>query len=87
MNYYCGPSPLAYKGLLQQQLEAIKGTGVVLMPGIGLSVWPEDGHDAKRVCEQINVIRQMGLTHYGIFELRSRAIGILPSLKAGIMSR
>ncbi|MBO5940507.1 MAG: family 10 glycosylhydrolase [Kiritimatiellae bacterium] len=87
MNYYCGPSPLAYKGLLKQQLEAIKGSDVVIMPGIGLSVWPRDGHDAKRICEQINVIRGMGLNHYGIFELRSRAIGLLPMLKKGIMGK
>ena len=85
MNYY-SHSPFAYKMRLQGQKSLIEGTGVAMMSGIGLSTWNETGSDAKRICEEINAIREMGLQGFGVFELRERAIRVLPQLRAGITS-
>lgn len=86
MNYYSGPSVMAFTSLLKQQMRAVKGSKVELLPSIGLSVWPDRGHDAKMLCERINAVREVGLGGFGVFELRDRAIKLLPVLRAGITS-
>jgi hypothetical protein len=84
MNYYTGPSVMAFKSLLKQQIRAVEGTKVELLPSIGLSVWQDTGHDAKLMCDRINAIREMGLVGFGVFEFRDRAIRLMPVLRAGI---
>lgn len=81
MNYYTGDSVFAYKGLLKSQMESLRGTPVVIYPGIGVSCWRETGHDALRTCEQIEAVREAGLKGFGVFELDARGIAVLRQLK------
>ena len=87
MNYYTGDSIFAFKGLVRSQVDALRGTNVKVYPGIGVSCWKTTGHDARRACEQIEAIREAGLGGFGVFELDSRGIAVLPELKRGILSR
>ena len=87
MNYYTGDSIFAFKGLVRSQVDALRGTNVKVYPGIGVSCWKTAGHDARRACEQIEAIREAGLGGFGVFELDSRGIAVLPELKRGILAR
>ena len=87
MNYYTGDSVFAFKGLVKSQVEALRGTKVRVFPGIGVSCWKTTGHDGKRMCEQIEAIREAGLGGFGVFELDARGIAVMPELKRGILGR
>ncbi len=68
---YTQSAPI-FRGSVQSQMKAV--AGVKLYPGIGLSCWRNDGEDVRRLCEQIEVVRGLGLDGYTIFELTPRAI-------------
>ena len=57
--------------------------GVPLYPGIGLSVWQEDGLAPKRMAEQIEVVREAGLTGFTVFNLDRHAQACLPCFNFG----
>jgi uncharacterized lipoprotein YddW (UPF0748 family) len=57
---------------------------VPLLPGIGLSCWPNDGRDAERLARQIEVARKLGLKGFTVFNLDHRAERALPLMRLGV---
>lgn len=68
---YTQSAPI-FRGRVKSQMES--AAGVKLYPGIGLSCWRNDGEDVRRLCEQIEVVRGLGLEGYTVFELTPRAV-------------
>lgn len=76
MNYV-DSAPLQ-RASTRMQLEAVRGTGVRVYPGIGLSVFKKDGCDARRLSEQIETVRAAGAPGFTVFNFDSRAELALP---------
>lgn len=55
-----------------------------LYPGIGLSVWPNDGTAGVRLARQIEVVRELGLDGFTVFNFDRRAERILPLMRLGV---
>ncbi|MGN0854979.1 MAG: glycoside hydrolase family 10 protein [Kiritimatiellia bacterium] len=55
-----------------------------LYPGIGLSCFRSDGAEAVRLARQIEVVRELGLDGFTVFNLDRTAERVLPQLRAGI---
>lgn len=87
MLYVSADSPYAYEAILRQEIEAVKGSGVNLVPTIGLETWPDPAHDARRLCEQVSVIRAQGLKAYNVFQFCDRLLKIAPDLKKGVFAK
>ena len=87
MLYVSADSPYAYEAILRQEIEAVKGSGVNLVPTIGLETWLDPAHDARRLCEQVSVIRAQGLKAYNVFQFGERVLKIAPDLKAGVFAK
>ncbi len=64
-------STALFRGQLQAQIEA--AGKVKVYPGIGLSCWVDDGEDLRRLSEQIEVVRGLGLDGFTVFALSARA--------------
>ena len=78
MNYV--DSAALQKASARMQLAAVRGTGVRVYPGIGLSVFRKDGCDARRLSEQIAVLRELGVPGFTVFNFDKRAQGALPAI-------
>lgn len=68
---YTQAEPL-FRGRVQSQIGA--AAGVKLYPGIGVSCWRNDGEDVRRLCEQIETVRSLGLDGYTVFDLKQRTV-------------
>lgn len=53
-----------------------------LYPGIGLSCW-KDPRDAVKMAEQIEIVRELGLSGFTVFNYDSNAEAVLPYLRLG----
>jgi uncharacterized lipoprotein YddW (UPF0748 family) len=82
MNYY-GGSDLAFKGLVNVQLMALKGCNVKMRPGLGLSCWKDLSRDAVTMSRQIMIVREAGLDGFCVFNFDSRAEKVLPKIHEG----
>ena len=78
MNYV--DSAALQRASARMQLEAVRGTGVKVYPGIGLSVFRKDGCDARRLSEQIAVLRELGVPGFTVFNFDKRAQAALPEI-------
>lgn len=54
-----------------------------LYPGIGLSCW-KDPHDAVKMAEQIEIVRELGVPGFTVFNYDSNAEAVLPYLRLGV---
>ena len=77
MNYT--PSAALFRGRIQAQRNV---TGnVKIYPGIGLNCWAEDGEDVRRLGEQIEVVRSLGLDGFTVFALSPRSAAVFPAFR------
>ena len=56
---------------------------VPLHPGIGLSVW-NDPKDAVKIAQQIEIVRELGLKGFTVFNYDANAEAVLPYLRLGV---
>ena len=82
MNYY-GGSDLAFKGLVNVQVETLKGATTKIRPGLGLSCWKDLSQDAVTMARQIMIVREAGLDGFSVFDFDSRAARVLPKIHTG----
>ncbi|MBO5939954.1 MAG: family 10 glycosylhydrolase, partial [Kiritimatiellae bacterium] len=82
MDYY-GGSNLAFKGLVNVQIEALQGCNVKMRPGLGLSCWKDLSKDAITMARQIMIVREANLDGFCVFNFDSRAEKVLPLLHTG----
>lgn len=54
-----------------------------LYPGIGLSCW-KDSRNAVKLAEQIEIVRELGLSGFTVFNYDSNAEAVLPYLRLGV---
>ncbi len=54
-----------------------------LYPGIGLSCW-KDPDDAVKMAEQIDIVRELGVPGFTVFNYDSNAEAVLPYLRLGV---
>ena len=73
------PSAAQFEGLVRIQMEA--AGKVKLYPGIGLSCWPCDGEDVRRLGEQMEIVRKLGLGGFTVFSLSTRAETAFPAFR------
>ena len=71
------PSAAQFEGLVRIQMAA--AGKVKLYPGIGLSCWPGDGEDIRRLGEQMEIVRKLGLGGFTVFSLSPRAETAFPA--------
>ncbi len=57
---------------------------VKMYPGIGLSCWQNDGQDGVKLAKQIQVVRDLGLDGFTVFNFDRRAERVLPLLRTGV---
>lgn len=55
-----------------------------IYPGIGLSCYAPDGRDAAKMAKQIQVVRELGLDGFTVFNFDRRAERVLPLLRKGL---
>ena len=55
-----------------------------LYPGIGLSCFRPDGREAVKIARQIEIVRELGLDGFTVFNLDRTAERVLPELRAGV---
>lgn len=58
---------------------------VPLYPGIGLSCW-KNPRDAVKIAEQIQIVRELGVPGFTVFNYDANAEAVLPSLRLGVTS-
>ena len=75
MNYT--KSAALFKGMAKAQMQAVGK--VAVYPGIGLSCWPDDGNDIRRLAEQIMAARDLGLKGFTVFSLSARSAAAFPA--------
>jgi uncharacterized lipoprotein YddW (UPF0748 family) len=56
---------------------------VPLYPGMGLSVWKNPG-DAVKIAQQIEIVRELGVPGFTVFNYDGNAEAVLPYLKLGV---
>lgn len=78
---YVNSTPL-FRGQVRAQLKA--AGKVPLYPGIGLSVWPNDGRAAERLAKQIQAARALGAPGFTVFNFDRHAELALPLLRLGV---
>ena len=71
------PSAKLFRSMVGAQKAAIGGTR--MYPGIGLSCWKDDGDDVRRLGEQMEVVRELGLPGFTVFSLCRRSAEVLPA--------
>lgn len=76
MNY--SRSSLFYENAIRVQKKLVHN--VPMLPGIGLSCWPDDGKDIERVTEQIKAARRLGVAGWTIFDLNERGYSVIKLL-------
>lgn len=54
-----------------------------LYPGIGLSCFMSDGNESVRLAKQIEIVRQLGLEGFTVFNFDRTAERVLPELRTG----
>ena len=54
---------------------------VKVYPGIGLSCWPDDGENLRRLGEHIEIVRKLGLSGFTVFALGSRSLAAFPAFR------
>jgi hypothetical protein len=62
--------------------KAFAGT-VPLYPGIGLSCWRKPG-DAVKIAQQIEIVRELGVPGFTVFNYDANAEAVLPFLRLGV---
>jgi uncharacterized lipoprotein YddW (UPF0748 family) len=56
---------------------------VPLYPGIGLSVWKDFG-DAVKIAQQIEIVRELGVPGFTVFNYDANAEAVPPYLRMGV---
>ena len=79
MNYT--ESALQFRSCVQNQ--KVQAAGVKLYPGVGLSCWQEDGLDAERFADQIEIVRNLDVPGLTVFNFDRRAESLFPLLARG----
>lgn len=59
---------------------------VRLYPGIGLSCWKKT-NDGVKLANQIEIVRELGLSGFTVFNFDSRAVEVLPSMRLGATAK
>ena len=78
MNYVA--SVVAQRAMIRQQLQSVAGGKTRIYPGIGLTIFPDDGCDARRFVEQIECTRRAGTGGFTAYCLTPRAEKALSSI-------
>ena len=73
------PSSALFKGMVRAQMRA--AGKVKVYPGIGLNCWPDDGADVRRLGEQIEVVRALGLDGFTVYALSPRSAVAFPAFR------
>ena len=55
-----------------------------LYPGIGLSCFKADGREAVKLARQIEIVRELGLDGFTVFNLDRVAERVLPEMRTGV---
>lgn len=80
---YTAVTPL-FRNIYREQAEAIRGTGVALYPGIGISCWGEDdGDNARRFAKHVLQLREDGCRGFTVFALEQRDLPALRLMATG----
>ena len=77
---YIDSNPLFRNTVENQKAWAGK---VPLYPGIGLSVWKKSG-DAVKIAQQIEIVRELGVPGFTVFNYDRNAEAVLPYLRLGV---
>ena len=73
------PSAALFRGMVRAQTQA--AGAVKVYPGIGLNCWPDDGMDVRRLGEQIEVVRKLGLGGFTVYALSPRSVVAFPAFQ------
>ena len=68
-----------FAGMVRHQMQ--RAGKVKVYPGIGLSCWPDDGENIRRLGEHIEVVRKLGLDGFTVFALGARAAETFPAFR------
>ena len=66
-----------FAGMVRRQIQA--AGKVKVYPGMGLSCWPDDGEDVRRLGEQIEAVRKLGCEGFTVFALGLRSAAAFPA--------
>lgn len=85
LDFLC---PMDYTESAQQfrscaSLQKQQAAGVKVYPGLGLSCWQDDGLDADRFADQLEVVRALELPGFTVFNFDHRAEALFPLLGKG----
>lgn len=78
-------SSAMFRNQVKQQME-VAGKKVKIRPGIGLSCWENDGQDGVRFAKQVQIVRDLGLDGFTVFNFDRRAELVLPLMRMGVTS-
>lgn len=85
LDFACHMDYVDAAAMFRSQVKTqMKAVGKVRMyPGIGLSCWLNDGQDGVKFAKQIEVVRDLGLGGFTVFNFDRRAERVLPLLRTG----
>ena len=72
-----------FKRKLDKEARQVSGR-VPQYPGIGLGVWPRDGREVARFCEQVRYVRETGRGGFAVFDLNWKLEQLMPSVGAAL---
>lgn len=72
-----------FKRKLDKEARQVSGR-VPQYPGIGLGVWPRDGREIARFCEQVRYVRETGRGGFAVFDLNWKLEQLMPSVGAAL---
>jgi len=64
-------------------LQKTQCAGIPLYPGLGLSCWQDDGGDATRFADQLEIVRELDIPGFTVFNFDRRAEALFPLLRKG----
>lgn len=71
----------------QVNLQKAEVGAAKLYPGIGLSCFKTDGKESVKLARQIEIVRQLGLDGFTVFNLDRIAERVLPELRTGVTQK
>ena len=85
LDFVCPMDYISSNALFRNTVENQKAWAgeVPLYPGIGLSVW-KDPRDAVKIARQIEIVRELGLGGFTVFNYDANAEAVLPYLRLGV---
>lgn len=88
LDFVCPMDYIESTTLFRNVVAAQKGYAgkVPLYPGIGLSCW-KDPHDAVKLAQQIEAVRELGVPGFTVFNYDGNAEAVLPFLRLGTTSK